>query len=1139
MISLPSFGGDTKRLAGNQTGIPGARQTCLLAAAFLAATLGGQPVATPLQTGKTIERQLSDGEWHEHRLALQAGQYARITVQQHTIGVALSIFAPGGKEIFRADGGTIGDTKSAEFICDISGDYRVRLAPSEPHAPSGRYAITLQNVEPATEMHRERAAGSREYTSGMIAFRRGTVDGTREAADRLGRALIHWRAAGDHVEEVRSLVAITLVNAEAGNQKEAREYAAKLLPAAGDAHNPLSEARALDCLGQVEYYFGDKQKAIKYYEQALPLMRAAGDRAAEGSTLSNLSVAYSRTGDKRKALVLLNDALRIFQDLQDRRMVAEVVGNMGVTYDNLGEYQKALESHQRDLALKRELGDRADEAIAWNNIANAYTGLAEYQKSLDAYNAALEINRSTGKQSFAAINLNNIAWVYDQLADQQRALTFYQEALAIFRKVNDRMRTAAALNNIAEVYADLGDYRRAVELHQEALPLRRAGGDADGEANSLNNLGRTFARLGERDKARDYLLQALAKHRSGGNRHMMSRTLRGLGELECAAGDFASSRRYLDEALETSRAIHDPNGEATTLGDLAVLERKGGDLWAAHQRAEEAMAMLESVRLAVASPKLRATYFASARDVQELNIGVLMQLNARSPNAGFDAMALQASERGRARSLLEMLGEGTAEIRRGVDAALLDREKRLEQLISAKAGLQLKLLAGRHSEADAQSIARELDTLSVELEQVQSRIRGSSPQYAALTRPVPLRLEEIQAKVLDPDTLLLEYELGKEKSFLWAVTNSSLDVFELPSRETIEATGRRVYDLLTARNQTPAKETAAGRAARVKRTDAEYSAAAERASEMLVRPAASLLQNRRLLIVGEGILQYLPFAALPEPNAGAAVPMAVKHEIVIAPSASVLAVLREETAGRRHAEKALAVLADPVFSAADPRISRQKPEAAITAADRKVSRTGSGARGHEYNRLRFSRTEAEEIARLAPPESTLKALDFNASRETVMRSDLGQYRVVHFATHSLLDNQHPELSGIVLSLVDRFGRPQNGFLRLYEIYNLRLRSDLVVLSACQTALGGEIKGEGLIGLTRGFLYAGAPRVVATLWEIDDRTTAELMKQFYAGILTRGERPAAALRAAQLAMWRTKGWQAPYYWAAFTLYGEWR
>jgi CHAT domain-containing protein len=260
----------------------------------------------------------------------------------------------------------------------------------------------------------------------------------------------------------------------------------------------------------------------------------------------------------------------------------------------------------------------------------------------------------------------------------------------------------------------------------------------------------------------------------------------------------------------------------------------------------------------------------------------------------------------------------------------------------------------------------------------------------------------------------------------------------------------------------------------------------------------------------------------------------------MAPSASAVAVLREGMAGRKPAEKAIAILADPVFSAADARISQRK-NTAVTASPSAADEAMRSAdvEAQEFLRLRFSRTEAEEIARLAPAESVLKALDFDASRETALRSGLGQYRIVHFATHSLLDNDHPELSGVVLSLVDQSGRPRNGFLRLYDIYNLRLASDLVVLSACQTALGGEIKGEGLIGLTRGFLYAGAPRVVATQWSVDDRTTAEVMKRFYRRMLAGGERPAAALRGAQVDLWKTRGWSAPYYWAAFTFLGEWR
>jgi CHAT domain-containing protein len=348
-----------------------------------------------------------------------------------------------------------------------------------------------------------------------------------------------------------------------------------------------------------------------------------------------------------------------------------------------------------------------------------------------------------------------------------------------------------------------------------------------------------------------------------------------------------------------------------------------------------------------------------------------------------------------------------------------------------------------------------------------------------------------------------------------------------PPASDIEAAAKRTYDLLTARNQRRQGETPAARLARVRQADTEYPAAARSVSRMLLGPAAAYMEHRRLLIVAEGMLQYLPFGALPE--CGTELPLIVNHEIVTAPSASVVALLRQETAERAPASKLLAVLADPVFHRDDPRIAGLRSS--------HVRPASSGI--DDFARLRFSRSEAEEISRLADPAATLKALDFDASRETAMNPDLANYRIVHFATHSLLNNEHPELSGVVLSLVDPSGQPQNGFLRLYDIYNLRLGADLVVLSACRTALGQDIKGEGLIGLARGFLHAGAPRVVATLWEVDDRTTEQAMKRFYEGMLGRGERPAEALRLAQVALWKSKGWEAPYYWASFILEGEWR
>jgi CHAT domain-containing protein len=502
-------------------------------------------------------------------------------------------------------------------------------------------------------------------------------------------------------------------------------------------------------------------------------------------------------------------------------------------------------------------------------------------------------------------------------------------------------------------------------------------------------------------------------------------------------------------------------------------------------------------------------------------------------------------------------------IREGVDQTLLERERSLRQTISDKAERQRRLLAGKHTDAQAAAAAKELDALTVDYEQVQARIKQTSPRYSELTQPLPLTLAEIQKQVLDGETLLLEYSLGDERSFLWMATPTSIRSFELPGRAEIERAARRLFEALTARNRIVPNETPSQRRQRWERAADEYPKASAALSQILLGPVAPDLGKLRLLVVGEGVLQYIPFAALPEPlpiplnrangtgqgeenaslTSSERPPLIEQHEVITLPSASVLAVLRQETAERKPAEKTIAVFADPVFETSDPRVQIPGKDQGAAAKentegrDVKRSATESGLR--DLVRLRFSRQEANQIVSFAPEGKKFEALDFAANRAAAISADLRHYAILHFATHGLINNQNPELSGVVLSLVDEQGRPQNGFLRLYDIYNLKLDADLVVLSACQTALGKEIKGEGLVGLTRGFMYAGAPRVVASLWQIEDRVTAELMTRFYEAMLRQKLCPAAALRAAQISMSKDRRWQTPYNWAAFTFQGEWK
>jgi CHAT domain-containing protein len=385
--------------------------------------------------------------------------------------------------------------------------------------------------------------------------------------------------------------------------------------------------------------------------------------------------------------------------------------------------------------------------------------------------------------------------------------------------------------------------------------------------------------------------------------------------------------------------------------------------------------------------------------------------------------------------------------------------------------------------------------------------------------------------------LLLEYSLGEERSYLWAVTPSSFLSYELPARATIEAAARRCYELLTARNQYVKFETADEKRERVRKADAEYPNAATALSDMVLGPVAAQLGRKRLLIVPDGALEYLPFAALASPQKSF-VPLIVKHEVTSIPSASTLAVLRWELKGRTTAEKVVAVFADPVFDKSDERVNGGFSRNAGGHHGTPAVEDQSSSELAPLPRLPYTRQEAEAILALAPAAGRKAALGFEANRTAAMSEDLSKYRIIHFATHSFLDSTHPELSGIALSMLDRQGRPQNGFLRSHEIFNLKLGADLVVLSGCRTGLGKEVKGEGLYGMTRGFMYAGSKRVMVSLWDVQDQATARLMSDFYRGLLG-PKRPAAAtaLRAAQIAIWRDGRWQAPYYWAAFVLQGE--
>ncbi len=837
-------------------------------------------------------------------------------------------------------------------------------------------------------------------------------------------------------------------------------------------------------LGIVHKNLGQLNQSLEYAQEAFGFYQKSGDRIGMADSLNQIGLIYHIQAKIDPALHAYRQALEHYQTEGDRGGEAYTFNNIGVIYDRLGNYQQALDYYQRALPLWRAVADGYGEAATLNNIGVIYDHLGDYEASLEAYQQALKTYQSLQDRTGLARTFHNIGLYYDAVQLPQQALTYYERALLLWEQGGDRPGRATTLNNIGYVYTHQGQFDLAISYYQQALTLWESIGDRQGKASSLNNLGYIYAQQGQAE-------QALA---------------------------------YYQKALAIRQEIGDRPKEALTLYRLAQLYRQQGKLDRALKTIKPAIAIIEEVRVAVASQELRTSFFASKQDYYEFYIHLLMDLHQQNPQKGYDAQALTISEQARARTLLDILAESQGEVQAGISPLLLQQKQAIQQQINLKEEQRIQILSRPQTQHQSQeTIDQELKELFDQYRAIQVLIRATSPRYAALTAPQPLSLKEIQQQVLDADTLLLEYFLGKERSYLWAVTSTGITTYELPSQEIIEASARQFRHSITIPTQ------------RIRRKLAEEAAVA--LSKQILAPVAAQLGKKRLAIVAHGALQYIPFAALALPNASEYTPLMVNHELVHLPSASTLALLRQETADRIPPPKTLAILADPVFGQNDGRVSGSAHGKAYSLPpDLERSAKESGVL---FDRLPYTQQEAETILSLIPPDERTEAFGFSANREFATSTELSQYRIVHFATHGLLNSTNPALSGLVFSLVNSSGEPLNGFLRLHDVFNLNLPAELVVLSACETGLGKEIKGEGLVGLTRGFMYAGTPRLVVSLWSVDDQATAELMIDFYQHFLQKGLSPAAALRQAQLQMWESSQRWQPYYWAAFTFQGEWR
>jgi len=923
-----------------------------------------------------------------------------------------------------------------------------------------------------------------------------------KAIEYLEQARTIYRNLKDRLEEGRALINLGSSNNRMGRTETALEHFGQALVIARELKNRFEERNALTSLGSAYGSLGQMEKAVEYFEQTLVISREIKDRNGEAKALSNLGLGYFFLSEYERSIAYLDDALQISRDVNDRTSEGYTLGHLGSSYAGLGQTEKAIEFHEESLAIFREIKNRQMEGNALQLLWDAYTAQGRHEKAVE----------------------------------------YIQQAIAIFQEVKSRLYEANALGGLARSYQHLDRYEEAIAYNEQALIIHRELKYRPGEAAILKAMGIAQAKSQRPEKALELYGQSLAIYREVKNRNLEGVLIFDLGEANLQLGRIDQAAALFTQSVAVARSVGNRSSEVEALSALAKLEGERGNLAEAQTLVEKSLQVAETLRSELVSSESRSAFLATVQDSYQFYTDLLMRRHRAEPGKGFDALAIETSERQRARSLLDLLTEARTDLRQGVDPVLIERERILAKQLNDKAQTQTS------TPEQAAVLKQEISQLETDYERAQIAIRKNNSRYAALTQPQPLKLKEVQAQ-LDADTLLLEYALGEDRSYLWAITKDALTSYELPKEELIQRNALQVYEMLTARNTKKLGETDMQRKARIRDAEVKLPAAAQALSQMLLAPAASRFGRKRLVIVADGALQYIPFAMLPNPLAGKNEPLIVGHEVVSLPSASALAIQRTELDRRQPAPKMLAVIADPVFDRTDARFQIKAAETVTTVQASATADT----RGLEHiaevtdvkggklviRRLPFTRQESDGLLALAPKTSTFSAVDFNANRTTVLAGGLSQYRYVHFATHGFLDTERPGLSALVLSTIDAEGKPRDGFLRANDIYNMKLPAELVVLSACQTGLGKEVKGEGLIGLTRGFMYAGAKRVVVSLWSVNDKATSELMAKLYSRMLKDNQPPSAALRAAQIAMWKQEKWKDPYYWAAFTMQGEWK
>jgi CHAT domain-containing protein/Tfp pilus assembly protein PilF len=829
-------------------------------------------------------------------------------------------------------------------------------------------------------------------------------------------------------------------------------------------------------------------------ETALDLWMKAGDRSAAGRSRLKLGSAAVSAANLSPARDSFEAALDLCQSVAFTRCSAEAANNAGWAAQQLGDFDQARSRLTEAAADWHEISELKLAGLTLSNLGLLFWQTGDYQQAISYYDRAGAILTSRDAVANGRV-LNNLGLSYQSLAEYEQAGNYFERALAALSpSPKDAVR---ARLNLGRNYMLDGRQAQARKTLQEALAEAMSIGDRAAQADTLVNLGQALLADGKTADAQATLQQALAQHRALGDRRMEATGLHYLGVAAETLGEEATARDFLNQAFEIRRACGLRDAAVDSLFALATLEKDAKHPDEARQLAGRALTLMESVRGQVPGAALRASFYARRRRFFDLLVE--LALTSGNPHAVEDGLI--AAESGRGRALMDLLAEGS--VLQDAPAALVQKRNRIQR--------QLDLLAIRLASLPkdrAGELRRQVENLISEDEGIEADIRQSA-LVEKFGRPLG-SVTELRTRYLPEDSALLEYHLAEKQSYVWLVQRQGIQLFRLPARAAIESQCEPVLALFPAildRKRSPEPQ-------------ARFEGALRQLSATLIGPLREFRLPSRVIVVPDGILTRIPFAALGIPGNRR---LGLVHDLVQIPSAAYLEIGRSPRTLDRFPRSFLA-FADPVYSPHDPRVAAKNLPTAEEGAV-------------ELARLPFS-AELDAVSGLVPPARRSILRGFEADAGTVRAARPRDFAIVHFSAHALIDDRIPELSRVALSMVTPAGTPVDGFLRPYQLSQLTLDGSTVVLSACETALGKQVIGEGLAGFTTSLFAAGAAQLVLTVAAVDAEGSAEFLSQTYRNVF--GPRPASVEHAVTLArrgMAQSQRWQDPYYWASFVVYGR--